>query len=498
MPQLNHLLNLIRRLLTLLLVLAVLWQAAQAVFRPDPRDGMRRAEQLLLAGRYHAALAAYQALAHEQPNDPLAYARLGIVHTVRAEHRQAVNTLAYAIGLGIAGDEYELVRLYQGYGASKTGIDREAVQFWGLVEPESALFAQRRILEAEHLLHRNQYADAEAAYRAALLADPPQSWRMVAYTRLALLRASSDPARALAELEAAGTAAFAHRQKPIEQLAEPLLPSLEITQAQLLTILHAPPDLRAQSLGQLYLDTGLYALAEAQFTSIAPESPGALAAAAYAAYTRWRAGDSANGLERLRALVEQYPEEPRARALLALAALSTANQEDAQIQLEAIRAMAPNDPSTHLAWGQWYVAQRDYLAASTEYRRAFESALPEDRGIYALHLARFHSDISYQVCDVGQPAARIATELRSTDPVAWLTLSRISLACNDPEGARTAAEQALQHNPNNPEGLYNLGRALATLGDRGAAREALVEAADVAPASPWRERAESQLALLGL
>jgi Flp pilus assembly protein TadD len=47
------------------------------------------------------------------------------------------------------------------------------------------------------------------------------------------------------------------------------------------------------------------------------------------------------------------------------------------------------------------------------------------------------------------------------------------------------------------EAAYYLGRALAALGDAVGARQALVQAADAAPASVWRERAERQLALLG-
>ena len=61
-----------------------------------------------------------------------------------------------------------------------------------------------------------------------------------------------------------------------------------------------------------------------------------------------------------------------------------------------------------------------------------------------------------------------------------------------------AAEQALQRAPASAEASYYLGRALAALGDRPAARRALISAADLAPRSLWRERAEAQIATLGL
>jgi Flp pilus assembly protein TadD len=77
-------------------------------------------------------------------------------------------------------------------------------------------------------------------------------------------------------------------------------------------------------------------------------------------------------------------------------------------------------------------------------------------------------------------------------------LARARFGCGDPSGAREAAEQALQQSPASAEATYYLGRALAALGDRPAARLALINAADLAPRSPWRERAEIQIATLGL
>ncbi|HEX9370979.1 MAG TPA: hypothetical protein VF897_08235, partial [Roseiflexaceae bacterium] len=111
---------------------------------------------------------------------------------------------------------------------------------------------------------------------------------------------------------------------------------------------------------------------------------------------------------------------------------------------------------------------------------------------------RFHVDTSFHVCEAGRDAAEQAARALPGDPRALVALASTRVSCGDPSGARLAAEQALQRDAASAEASYYLGRALAALGDRAAARTALVNAADLAPASTWRERAETQIAALGL
>jgi tetratricopeptide (TPR) repeat protein len=276
------------------------------------------------------------------------------------------------------------------------------------------------------------------------------------------------------------------------------LPTADPDAVQLADALRAPAEQRPQLLGQLYLHAQLYGLAEAQFATVAPDSAGAISAATYAAYTRWIAGDRAEGLRRLQDLVAAHPNEQRARALLALVYLATRDAPGAQVQLEIMRTQAPRTPETHVAWAQWYAALHDYLAAAAEYRLALSDAKPNERGTYALALARFHIDIALARCENGLPAAEEATRALPNDPRAWTTLASARFGCGDPAGSRAAAEQALQRAPASPEATYYLGRALAALGDRPAAQQALINAADLAPRSPWRERAEAQIVALGL
>jgi tetratricopeptide (TPR) repeat protein len=371
------------------------------------------------------------------------------------------------------------------------------MRYWATIGERSVWLPLRQVLEAENLLALADYSGAEASYRAAADASLPSEWRTLMVTRLALLRASSDPAAALAELAHIDTPTIA--PTPLNMIyAVGLLPAADPDADQLSAALLAPAEQRPQLLGQLYLRAQLYGLAKAQFAEVPPGSPAVIAAATYAAYTRWIAGDPSGGLQQLQDLVEAHPADPRVHALLALAYLSIHDVPSAQTQIEIMRAQAPGAPETHLALAQWYSAQHDYLAAAEEYRRALKDAAPEDRGMYALALARFHIDIGLGRCESGLPAAEEAARSLPNDARSWTTLASVRFACGDPAGSRAAAEQALQRAPASGEASYYLGRALVALGDRPAARVALINAADLAPRSSWRERAELLIATLGL
>jgi tetratricopeptide (TPR) repeat protein len=490
-------LHILARTAQLVLALLLLWQGARLAFRPDRLDELRHADALFADGQYHNARAAYIKVVTRAPRLAPALLRLGIVYAVRNERAAANEQLAYALDAGLSPADYDLARLYQGWLATQVGQRDQAMRYWATIGERSIWMPLRRALEAENLLALADYAGAEASYRASAAAGLPSEWRALVATRLALLRATSDPAAALGELERVDTPSISPAPASLIY-AVALLPPADPNAAQLTGALRAPAEQRPQLLGQLYLHARLYGLAEAQFASIAPGSPGAIAAATYAAYTRWVAGDRVEGLRQIEALVAMHPTDSRARLLLALAYLATHNAPDAQAQLEIVRAQAPRAPETHLAWAQWYAARHDYVAAAAEYRLALSDATPNERGTYALALARFHMDIALERCENGLPAAEDAARALPSDPRAWATLASARFGCGDPSGARAAAELALQRAPNSAEASYNLGRALAALGDRPAARQALINAADLAPRSLWRERAETQLAALGL
>jgi hypothetical protein len=480
----------------LVLVLLLLWQGARLTFRPDQLDDLRHADALFAAGQYYSARAAYTAVVMRAPRLAPALLRLGIIYAVRNE-RAANEQLANALDAGLSQSDYELARLYQGWLAAASGQRDQAMRYWATISEYSAWLPLRRALEAENLLALADYAGAEASYRASVAAGLPSEWRALVATRLALLRASSDPPAALAELKRVDDPPISPAPNGMIYAAA-LLPDTDPDAGQLASALGAPPDQQPQLLGQIYLHAQLYSLAEAQFAKIGPDSPGAIAAATYAAYTHWIAGDHAGGLQRLQDLVAAHPADQRARAVLALAYLSSHNASGAKAQLDIVRAQAPRAPETHLALAQWYAALHDYLAAAEEYQLALGDAAPAERGTYALALARFHIAIALDRCEHGLPAAEEAARALPSDPRAWATLASVRFSCGDPAGSRAAAEQALQRTPTSAEASYYLGRALAALGAQPAARLALINAADLAPRSPWRERAEELIATLKL
>ena len=92
-------------------------------------------------------------------------------------------------------------------------------------------------------------------------------------------------------------------------------------------------------------------------------------------------------------------------------------------------------------------------------------------------------------------AAEIDARERPDDATTLRVLAACRYYCDQPLAATHAAEMASQAGAG-AEAAYYLGLALAALGEQQAAREALIRAADLAPASPLRQRAE--LALMAL
>jgi tetratricopeptide (TPR) repeat protein len=461
------------------------------IFRPDPRDELRAADGLFAAGRYHEALGAYTALS---PELPAAQQRLGIVRAIRGESLIAERALRSAMQRGLADDDYQLALLYLGRALADSGRTSLADATWQLLEdcrsPGACRYlAPGRLLLAEEALRRGEYATATAGFMAALEQPMQPGWVELAQYRLALLRAPDDTPAALALL---GQPAKLQTLAP-DSLLQPLLPPSDDGPAQLAAVLAAPPEQHPQLLGQIYLGLGLFGLAEGQFARVDPQSADALGAAAYAAYTRWHAGDPTGGLARLQALVEAHPDEPRARTLLALALLTTDAADAAREQIDTVARLTPSDPDLQLAWANWHAARREYDQASLAYERAIAIAPPAERGRYTLLAAKFHLAATFEQCEAGLPLAEQAAAALGQHATALTTLAAHRYSCGQ-FGAAAEAARAAQAAGAGPDAAYYLGAALAALGQERDARTALIRAADLAPASEWRRRAELVLA----
>lgn len=474
-------------------LLLVLVAALVLALRPDQRDGLRSADRLFAAGRYHEALAALTPLA---PALPEAQARLGMLRALRGEHAAAERHLRAAMLRGLGPVDYQRALLYLGRALADSGRSDLAARTWARVEDcrsvEACVYrAPARLLAADEAMRRGEYLLAIAGTQAALAEPLPPAWAEAARFRLAVLRAGSVPEAARQDL------ALAVPLTRNDPLISPLLPVTGDGPRRLRAALDAPPSERPQALGVFYLSLGLYGLAEEQFARVDPHGPDALGAAVYAAYTRWRAGDASGGLKRLQALVEAHPDDPRARTLLALTYLTNDASDAAQAELEAVARLRPDDPGAALAWASWYAARREYDQASRAYQRAVALAPEADQGRYALLAAKFHLATTFELCETGLPFAETAAARAAGDPEALTVLAAHRYHCGQSAGAAEAA-RAAQRTGGGPAALYYLGAALATLGDAENARTALIRAADLAPASDWRRRAELALGMLPL
>lgn len=472
----------LRSSLAALILLALLLTAARLIGQPDPRDDLRRADRLFLEGRYYAALAAYLPLRDALPTAEL---RIGMLHTLRGEAADAERALRRAMERGLAPADYHLALLYLGQSLAADQRTALAIDTWHLLEdcrmPSACVYrGPGRVLRGEVALFQGDYAAAVAAYRAALAETLAPEWAAVAQYRLALLAVEPPPP---ADMQAAS------------QLIAPLRPAIGTQPEQFTALATLPPEQQAQARGQFYLSLGLYRLAEAQFALVDPAGPDARSAAVYTAYTRWLAGDAESGRERLAALVAADPNDPQARTLLALAYLTVDQGESAAAELDAVARLLPGGPDVQLAWASWYAAQREYAAAAEAYQQAVLLAVPAERWRYALLGAQFHLTTTYALCDAGLPLAEAAAASQPADAAALTTLAASYYACGAFPQAADAARSA-QAAGAGAEAAYYLGAALAALGQAGPARTQLIAAADLAPASLWRERAELALEYL--
>jgi tetratricopeptide (TPR) repeat protein len=505
------------------------------------QDDIQRADTLFADGHYYAALQEYTRLSAQEPLPPPDAAtillRLGMVRTIRGEWDQAETALRQALHQHQiepgAGPSRGLARLYLSHVLREQGRMTEAVGVWAGAnedgteerETEAPRFAgPAHVLQAEWELRQTHYRTAEAHYRAATRYPLPSDWGKLVIYRLAFLDAASSASAALDELET-GTDWYAQWDEqnrgsprgslklpplptrgpslslsisPPDPFLTPLLPDIGSQAGTLLGILRAEPVRRAQLLGQFYLGQSHYTLARDQFARVPHGHPLALAAAVSLAYSRWQEGDIRGSIRDLETLTAAHPDQPRLRVMLALAYLTRSDPDAARQHIHALTQSYPDQPEIYLSWSHWYLFHRDYVNASKGYQKAMAQAVVPfaQRGRYALLTARYHLATTYAVCEEGLPAAETAVRALPNQARAWTTLAASRYYCRDLSGARAAAYQALDRGAG-AEAAFYLGATLLDMGDIPAARTALVQAADEAPDTIWRERAEARLSSLG-
>jgi tetratricopeptide (TPR) repeat protein len=468
-------------------------------------DPLRQGDRLLAAGQYYAALHHYHQLAATDDSGAVLL-RLGMLYTLRGEYDQAEHALWQAVTRPNRPRQHALATLYLGHVLARRGDPHHAQQVWQQwsrpcrdLRGDCTYAGPREVLQAEWALYAGNYAKARWHYRAALAVPLPTDWQEFVHYRLALLQAAAQPERALATLATAPSGGLLTPAS--DPLLKPLLPPHSPQQRQqLAAILEHDAAQRVRALGLFYLHHELYPLAVQQFEQVPADSPQALAAAVYSAYAHERADRSFPDPERsfpAQAELEQraarHPDDERAESLLALTALLQDQPPDTQAISTTLGTLSATRADLQLAQGAWYVTRSEYVSATLAYQRALRLAPPARYGEYALFVARYHLTVAYDLCNVGVDVAREATRTLPDNPEAWTLLAGSLYQCGSYADAIPAAQRALAAT-SRADAFFYLGGALAHTGQFSHARAALIRAADLAPASQWRVRAELLLA----
>ncbi len=492
-------------LLRLALPLILLGLAAHVTFQPDTHDDIRQADKLFMQQQFYHSLQQYTALAQHTPSTELSL-RLGMLHTVRGEYATAESHLRQVLQANLSDEWHDLAVLYLSHVLRQQGYADDAMHTWARASATSSLTGVAHILQAEWQLHEEHYAAARQTYQIAMQHALPINWLPVVIYRVALLQAAQDSDAALAILEQ--PAHHLHlTTMPNNPFLAPLRPAIEHDAAQLLAILQADAPEQTLLLGKLYAHLHFYDLAKSQFAHLQTAATDAtdaeaiilddtdLHASTYTAYVQLQMGHVDEAQEHLEIVLETYPNNPQVRILLTLAYLLQKDSDAAGKQIAILTKRYPLQPDIYLSWANWYIYHHDYIHAREAYHHAMWLSPREERGRYALLAAQFHLETSYDVCDHGLPAANVAVQMLPNDATAWTMLAAMNYQCADFARAIEVAQKALDHGAG-ADAFYYLGASLARQGQHDAAYTALVQAADLAPDSIWRERAEYRLAWL--
>lgn len=461
--------------------------ALSLALRPEPYDTLRQADTLFVAGHYRAALVTYASLTNLLSDASL---RLGIVLTVRNETDLARRAFASAIQAGLRPREYQLAVLYLGNLAMREGDTAAAYRTWQtLTDCTPLLCTVRDLLLADVDLKEGRLDQAFHIYRSVAIEQLPSDWAKLTVERQTLLATLFNPTNV-------SITPIPHSATFADPFLQPLLPPM-IGSDMLNHVLTLDSATRQQLFGQLALDMGYERLALAFFDQAEPTGEHGLAAAIYRAYTHLRLGNRQEGIEQLKQLADAHTDDVRIWSLLTAAYIYTGDLNAAVNSLQRIQASGRSDPAIALIQAKLAFAQRDFVAAADAYEQAVILAPTNERSYYLTLAARFHLDSGFERCTSGLQAAQAAVNISPNDPDALTILAGTRYYCGDLPGALQAADAALEAGAGS-EARFYYGLTLSAQGDLDQGRAHLEAVADQAPASVWRQRAETVLELTGV
>jgi tetratricopeptide (TPR) repeat protein len=449
---------------------------------------LHTADQLWRDGRATEAWALYTDLHEVDALPAYAQLRLAGLSLERGACGDAELLAAHVLQQPATADDAALAHLIRAECALKRSAPQRAGAEWNALAAAPTGNALVQVLQGEHALRSGDLPAAAKHLETALQHPLPTPWTAFAHLRLA--QTSSDLAAAAHHM-----AAIPAALPTADPATRPLLPlrlhELAAQAARLRTVLAAPPADQDQLRGQVVLDAELWRLAAAQWDRVAQRDVDNPRAPAYAAYARYRLGERRSAT--LGALAQRFPGDPFIATLRATLVLDTGDVNTAGIFIERAEAEHGRDPALVLVRSDILAAQRRYADAIAERRRARDIAPAEQRARYALALAQQHIDLAYNLCDEGIAAAQDSTTLAPNDAHAWRTLAIAQRHCRRYADAIAAAQHGLALAPDDPALHFLAGAALWEADQREQAHAYLLRAADLAPASTWRERAEELL-----
>lgn len=147
----------------------------------------------------------------------------------------------------------------------------------------------------------------------------------------------------------------------------------------------------------------------------------------------------------------------------------------------------PADASAHYNLGLIHQERNELEEARARFERAIEIDSDELDAHYQLgRIARTQARLSDAIKHFEQVVARDQTHAQHE---IWREIGATYLAAGQFGDARDALERFLEHRPNDPEGLYLMGRAYAGLGyqrEAASSMQACIEAVKTAPAYKYR------------
>lgn len=451
---------------------------------------LRTADQLWRDGRATEAWALYTGLHGADALPPYAQLRLAGLALERGACGDAELLAAQVLHQPTTADDAALAHLIRAECALKRNASQCAGAEWNAIAASPTGDALAQVVQGEHALRNGDLAAATQHLEMALEQPLPPPWTAFAHLRLA--QTSSDSTVASQHI-----AAIPATLPTADPATRPLLPlrshELAAQAASVRATLAAPPADQDQLRGQVLLDAGLWQLARAHWDGLAQRDRDEPRPPAYAAYARYQLGERRRATLALRGLGQRFPGDPFIATLRATLVLRTGDANTAILFIERAEMEHPLDPALALVRADILAAQRRYADAIAERRRARNIAPAQQRARYALALAQQHVDLAYNLCDQGIAAAQDATTLGPNDAQAWHTLAAAQRHCRRYADAIAAAQRGLALAPDDPALQFYAGAALWENDQCEQARAYLLRAADLAPASTWRERAEELL-----